>query len=47
MRKLDPGAAGNHHRDRRSEEALRHANQGKLDIKYGPGEYLVWVSWTR
>jgi hypothetical protein len=47
MRKPEPGAAGKHQRDRQSEEALQHANQGKLDIKYGPDEYLVRVSRTR
>lgn len=47
MRKPGPGAAGKHHRDRQIEEALQHANQGKLDIKYRPDEYPVRVNWTQ
>ena len=47
MRKREPRAAGKHHRDRQIEEALQHANQGMLDIKYGPDEYPVRVSWTQ
>jgi hypothetical protein len=47
MRKSEPRAAGKEHRDRQIEEALQHAHQGKLDIKYGPDEYLVRVSRTR
>ena len=46
MRKPEPGAAGEHHRDRQIEETLQHDNQGELDIKYGPDEYPDRVSWT-
>jgi len=35
------------HLARRIGEALHHAYQGKLDIKYSQDEYLVRVDWTR
>jgi hypothetical protein len=46
MRKPEPRAAGKHHRDRQIKEVLRHANQGRADIKYGLDEYLARVSRT-
>jgi NMD protein affecting ribosome stability and mRNA decay len=35
------------HLARRIGEALHHAYQGKLDIKYSQDEYLVRIDWTR
>jgi NMD protein affecting ribosome stability and mRNA decay len=35
------------HLARRIGEALHHAYQGKLDIKYSQDEYVVRVDWTR
>jgi hypothetical protein len=35
------------HLARRIGEAVHHAYQGKLDIKYSQDEYLVRVDWTR
>jgi hypothetical protein len=47
MRKPEPRAAAKHRRDRQIQDALHHAHQGKLDIKYSPAEYLVRVNWTQ
>lgn len=35
------------HLARRIGDAIAHANQGNLDIKYSPDEYLVRITWTR
>ena len=35
------------HLARRIGEALHHAYQGKLDIKYSQDEYVVRVTWER
>ena len=35
------------HLARRIGEAVHHAYQGDLDVKYSPDEYMVRVSWNR
>jgi hypothetical protein len=35
------------HLARRIGEAVHHAYQGDLDVKYSPDEYMVRVSWSR